>query len=202
MPAVYLFAFIGLVVVAIVATVLTENEKFGWATVLLVGSVALSQWLHIFNFFAFASQHALATVLYALGYVGVGIAWSFVKWFSFLLGARDRYREWKSNFLTNQGLNPNGQLPEDKVKGFKEWIAMKHGYGYRDPVADLVNGKRPRASNNKARIVSWMSLWPCSCIGTLLNDPVRRLFNYLFNAFKSLYQKMSDRVFSKDVELN
>lgn len=202
MPAVYLFAFIGLVVVAIVATVLTENEKFGWATVLLVGSVALSQWLHVFNFFAFASQHALATVLYALGYVGVGIVWSFVKWFSFLMGARDKYRDWKVRFLTGENLNPAGLIPNEKMSDFKRFIQQQNGYGYRDPVADLVNGKRPRASNNKARIVSWMSLWPCSCIGTLLNDPVRRLFNYLFNAFKSLYQKMSDKVFSKDVELD
>jgi hypothetical protein len=202
MAALYLFAFIGLVVVAIAATVLTENEKFGWATALLVISVVLGQWLHVFNLVAYASQHAVATLLYAVGYVVVGIAWSFVKWFSFLMGARDKYRDWKIRFLTGENLDPTSSIPAGKAADFKKFIQQSNGYSYHDPVADLVNGKRPRAANNKARIVSWMSLWPCSFVGTLLNDPVRRLFNYLFNAFKSLYQKMSDKVFSKDGELN
>ena len=202
MPFIYLLALIGLIVIVIVATVLTETEKFGWATIFLIGGVVIAQFSHMLDLLTFASTHAMATVLYALVYVAVGIVWSFVKWFSFLIMARDRYREWKSQFLFNQGLDPNGQLPEDKQKEFRDFIHMRRNCSYRDIVYNNVYaGKRPQASENKGRIVSWMSLWPCSVIGTLLNDPVRRLFNYLFNSFKALYQRMSDRVFAKDVEL-
>lgn len=48
---------------------------------------------------------------------------------------------------------------------------------------------------------AWMAFWPCSVISTLLNDPIRRLFRYLFNLLKSLYQKMADAVFADDPEL-
>jgi hypothetical protein len=185
-----------------VATVLTETEQFGWATILLIIGVTLAQWLHVVNLLTFASTHALATVMYVLAYVAVGIVWSFIKWFSFLMSARDRYREWKIKFLTKEGFNPDGQIPEEKRGAFKQFIYNQHAYNYQDPIADLYDGKRPRAANNKARIVSWMSLWPCSVIGTLLNDPVRRVFNFLFFHFKELYQKLADRVFRNDTELS
>lgn len=201
MSVIYIFAMIVLIVSLITATAFTETEKFGWATVLLIAAVAMAQWFHMVDFVSFISTHALASVVYVLLYVAIGIGWSFVKWFSFLMGARDRYRQWKTKFLGKDGINPFDPIPENKRFEFIAFIQSQSDYFYREPVADLLDGKRPRASNNKSRIVSWMSLWPCSVIGTLLNDPVRRLFNFLFSQFKNLYQKLADHVFRNDKEL-
>jgi hypothetical protein len=67
--------------------------------------------------------------------------------------------------------------------------------------SDFVALQRPRAAKNKRRITAWMAYWPCSAIGTLLNDPVRKFFNWAFGQFKDLCQKLADHVFRADVEL-
>jgi len=192
----FLFALIGVVVVAIV---LTELEQFGWATVLLIATVIGSQLLHVAAPLTWVKTHAVETLVYSLVYVAVGIAWSFAKWFSFLIQFRDQYRDQKEGFLTGKKLNPKSQVPEELREELS--LTFRNTYrGIRCFRGNLLTEK-PKASNNKSRIISWMSLWPCSVIGTVLNDPIRRLFNFLFNNFKALYQKMSDHIFRNEPEL-
>lgn len=50
-------------------------------------------------------------------------------------------------------------------------------------------------SDNKERILNWMTYWPLSGAWTLVNDPVRKLFNLVFDRFVSIYQNMADKVF-------
>lgn len=188
---------------AIVATVLTETEKFGWATLLLIVSVSVAQFFHIFNFWTYVTTHGLATLYWVLGYLGVGIVWSFGKWFFFLKAFQEKFRYFKERFIANQGSSMplvfNGNIPETSMKAFAAYMAQQSIYESR--FEGMTSLRVPRAVKNKARIVSWMSLWPCSFIGTLLNDPVRRIFNFLFSDFRSLYQKMAEAVFAKDIEL-
>ncbi len=194
-PLFFLFALIGVVVVA---TILTELEYFGWATALLLVIVGAGQIAGNLSVLSWVGAHTTETLVYALVYVAVGVGWSFVKWFSFLIQFRDQYREQKEAFLTKNKLNPTGQVPEELREAFGRFLGGL--YSTRQFRGNSMTEK-PKASNNKSRIVSWMSLWPCSMVGTLLNDPVRRLFNFLFNNFKALYQRMSDHVFRNDVEL-
>jgi hypothetical protein len=194
-----LLFLIGLVVLVIVATILTEVEHFGLATLALIGTVVGAQLLHVVDVLHYVEHHALLTGLYALGYVLVGVIWSFVKWFSYLMSYRDTFRTHKEAFLKEQNLNPVGQVPDELLKQFKAYLQENVRWG--DSHRQVMELERPRASKNKSRIVAWMSLWPCSVVGTVLNDPVRRVFNFLFNWFKSLYQQMADRIFAKDVEL-
>lgn len=195
--------FVVLLCLAVAATVLTEVERFGWATFLLIVGVGIAQLFHVADLFGWVKTHGVETVIYTLVYVGVGVVWSFVKWFSFLMAFRDKFRQYKASFLSGltPPLNPEGQVPENMLEDFRNYLNRQEQYSRRGAFADNLLSARPRAVNNKARIVSWMSLWPCSFIGTVLNDPVRRLFNLLFSWFKGLYQKMSDAIFAKDVEL-
>ena len=57
----------------------------------------------------------------------------------------------------------------------------------------------PKASDNKSKIIAWISYWPFSAVGTILNDPFRKLFNLIFNQFKNLYQQMANSIYEKDV---
>lgn len=184
--------------------ILTETENFGWATVTLVlcgvASAALGHWLHIYSVLDFIRDHGVWTLAYVGVYVCVGVVWSFAKWFSFLMGFRDSFRSLKEGFLKSRDMDPNGQVPDNLRSAFKDYIRQNAGWNnqYKHQLWEM---ERPRASKNKARITAWSAFWPFSFVGTLLNDPVRRLFNFLFNQFKALYQKMADHVFRKDVEL-
>lgn len=57
----------------------------------------------------------------------------------------------------------------------------------------------PEAKNYKGRIISWMCYWPFSGIWTLINDPVKRFFQWVYGRFNNLYQLMSDNMF-KDIK--
>jgi hypothetical protein len=187
-----------LVVLLVVGTVLTEIESFGWATFVLLATVVGAQLLHVVPLLQWVSTHLLLTGIYTLCYLAIGVAWSFIKWFSFLMGFRDAYRAQKEKWLAANNITiPKSLLTSEQNKAFKMWLENQRYIEYKG--LDL--WKKPSAAKNKGRIVAWMALFPCSMIGTLLNDPVRRLFNWLFASFKALYQLMVDAVFSNDKEL-
>ena len=206
--------------------VLAEVEHFGWATVTLVATfVALGvgghfHWFGLPSLLDFVRDHGIWCLAYVGAYVVAGIVWSFVKWFSFLMGFRDTFRAQREKFLTWKGLPVTTPLTEELQTEFIKSFGTENRYGrarHYDESGNPIEYKgwnpetyeyrgnslnaRPRATKNKSRITAWAAFWPFSFLGTLLNDPVRRLFNFLFDWFKSLYQKMSDRVFAKDVEL-
>jgi hypothetical protein len=209
-----------LFVLFVVECILIETEGFGWATVTLLlslgASVVLGRWFHVYSVVDFVRDHGVFTLVYAGAYVGVGIAWSFVKWFSYLMSFRDAFRSQKEAFIkdTNERrakltdvtgrdaspLDPNAPIPTAYQAEFKAFI-QQNARWTSEHRSQLFDMERPRASKNKARITAWACYWPFSFVGTLLNDPVRRLFNLLFNWFKALYQQMSDWVFRNDGEL-
>ena len=53
--------------------------------------------------------------------------------------------------------------------------------------------------SNKGRIISWMCYWPFSLLWTALNDPIRKLFEYLFSKTKRIFESMSDKAM-KEIE--
>lgn len=263
---------IALAVIYVAGCFLVELECFGWATIVLIASVVGVQCLHVFDIVSYVAAHVLTSALYTAGYVVIGVIWSFIKWFSFLMKYRDKFRGLKQKFLDinkfplnstslvdrqvsyaikcafekyllthspanikfksvayradgadadndqpyNQPVNnlerdklwiafldesktPNNQtIPTTLTDAFEVFLREQHSYG---DYADLRDGKKPVATANKAKITAWMAFWPCSMLSTLLNDPIRRLFKYLFKLFQGLYQKMSDWVFSNDPEL-
>ena len=208
-----------LAVLFVVGIFLTEMENFGWATVLLIAGLVCLHFVPGFGVWHWVQHHALETALYSLAYMAGGIVWSFVKWFSYLRSFRDKFREQKETFfkvmiarrqyLTDTSgrvptieINLSGPIPEDMKESFKTWMNEQHGLYYTAGDIQLMRDlKKPQASRNKSRIVAWMALWPLSLLGTFLNDPVRRLFNFLFSYFKTLYQKLVDHVLRNEVEL-
>lgn len=208
--------FLALVIVAlvgifIVEAILTEVESWGWATITLIGTIVGLHFLHVIDVVVFVKTHTLEAVSGAAIYLGAGIVWSFVKWFSFLMGFRDAYRAEKYNFLAFKKLPTNTLLEAELQEEFLCGLSYNGG-SYRNNLERTWNSDvkeyrgnslnvLPRAAKNKARITSWMAFWPFSMVGTIINDPVRRLINFLFNQFKALYQRMADRLFASHPEL-
>lgn len=193
-----LLLLIVLCVFFVVATILMEVEHFGFATLTLVATLIGLQCFHLLDVLSYVVHHTVETLMYTAGYLLAGIIWSFVKWFSFLMRFRDRYRECRNTFFKDNNLQVGTPLSPEMASALNTYLARQDYYGeFRgNPLT-----AKPKAVKNKSRIVAWMSLWPFSVIGTLLNDPVKRLFKFLFNSFKALYQQMADRVFANDPEL-
>lgn len=183
-------ALIALAVIYVVGCFLVELEWFGWATVILIATVVGVQTLQVFDILHYVADNILTSTLYAAGYIVVGVVWSFVKWFSYLMRYRDKFRELKQSFLVKHNVNDN-VMPAEHKEAFENYMRNQW---QKPEYSGLKHGLKPVAAENKAKITAWMAFWPCSLISTLLNDPVRRLFRFLFNTFKVLYQKMADAV--------
>lgn len=52
---------------------------------------------------------------------------------------------------------------------------------------------------HKGRIISWMCYWPFSVLWMLVNDPIREVFNFLFEKIKGIYSRIAENAI-KDVE--
>ena len=189
-----IFVIIALCGIFILEAVLTEVESFGWAMVTLLATGVALHFFRIVNLLELVRNHASETLMFVGAYLVAGIIWSFIKWFSFLMAFRDEYRETKGRWLIKKGLSKQMVLDEALQKSFFSDLSFAKFRGN-----SLT--EKPKASTNKRRIVAWMSFWPFSAVGTLINDPVRRFFNFLFNQFKATYQRMSDRVMASHSEL-
>ncbi|CAB4162984.1 hypothetical protein UFOVP787_213 [uncultured Caudovirales phage] len=54
-----------------------------------------------------------------------------------------------------------------------------------------------KVSNNKERIFGWLFYWPLSAAWTVLNDPIRRIFNFVYSHISGSLQRMSDRMYAE-----
>jgi len=103
-------------------------------------------------------------------YVLAGVIWSIKKWYSYLVKERNYLR----GIYDSQTLSVN-RTDQGRIEFARE--------------------KRPKASDNKQRITTWMLLWPFSFSWWVLTWP-RELFNWLYQRLSTLYDRMSERVFS------
>lgn len=51
-----------------------------------------------------------------------------------------------------------------------------------------------KVAKNKARIIIWMIYWPWSAAWTLVNDPVKKTFEFVLFRIENLYNKMSAKI--------
>jgi hypothetical protein len=180
----------GAVCLLLIAAV--EYEKPGWATIsLIVFCVAL--WLFgDVNVIKLTTKEPLFTSGLLVGYFVVGVIWSLAKWWFFVRQCRERYGKLRSTFLKKRGYRRDGSIPETEREQWQEWLngQLRYDRGYQ---------LRPTVQQNKSRILTWMIYWPWSAVWTVLNDPVKRFFKFIFNQMKVVYQKIAYNAF-KDVE--
>ena len=55
----------------------------------------------------------------------------------------------------------------------------------------------PKVGDYKHKIVTWIILWIPSFLWFLLNDPLRRIGNWIFDNIKGYFQSVSDAIFKK-----
>lgn len=178
------FAAWAVILLGLIAIVVgVENERYSLSTVALLIGGSLLVFLTGGTFGGV--YHSIAdnldkVVNVVLLYAGIGIAWGVVKWFFYLMRVRDAlvaYR--KENDIT-------GPLTDKQKSDFKSYNRSIVGYSQEIP---------PRASDNKGRVTYWMIWWPFSMPWTLINEPVKRFFNFVYYRIAGLLQGMSDRLF-------
>lgn len=131
-----------------------------------------------FNPVVWALTNPGTFVSYLAGYFAAGSVWSFLKWIFYVLRRREEARIARTEFK-EKGLTGD----------FGDWVVGRSNY--RD------SHYPPQVSRHKSDLVFWATWWPWSAFWTLLNDPIRHIWNFLYNLFGRSLQNITNRMFEK-----
>src|SRR5690606_21834409 len=108
-----------------------------------------------------------------------GVVWAFLKWYFKCRDKREELLEGKSNWIDMHG--------DASFEGKSNWIDMHGDASW----AKHVNNSRPKAKDNKSRIMRWIGYWPTSMIWTLLDDFLTRVVRTVYNHISTCFEKIS-----------
>jgi hypothetical protein len=128
------------------------------------------------------------TAIAAASYFALGALWSVGKWWFFVRDKRDTYNDRKRDFIADKKLQitVKDAIPTDLRKEFKSYMT-RYGNG---------GVAMPEARKHKGRIMTWMAYWPWSMVWTLIDDPIKKMFRYIYNRLQRLYEKISESIWA------
>lgn len=192
------FVLSAIIIIAVAIAILLEFEKEGWATTLFSVGAALTLWAYKGAIWDVVSNNPLPIVYFVLTYVVLGIGWSIFKWKFYINVKVDKFNSIKSTFIEK-----NGDIKENWKKWIEYLDSLKYSnfggksfYSHFSP-EKIVSEVIPQANTKKALIVSWISYWPMSLGATLLNNPFRKFFEWIYSLVSGIYDKMSSNASAK-----
>jgi MFS family permease len=169
-----------LVVDVLVASICANSEKPFWALALVAGGAYLVSLLVGAPIVPFVQENWTHFPLWFGIYVLLGIPWAFVKWWRYAVVARKKLKAWLVK-------NP---IPESD--------AERRNYAGYVPGPIVYNSRTNKfelpASDHKARITTWLAFWPLSIVGTALEDFLIRLWERIYDALRTSFQRVADSV--------
>ena len=194
---------IGMIVTAFIAMiVLLETEKEGWATTVFSIAIGILLWDFKEAIFGFVTSNPLQTLGFIASYVVVGVLWSMFKW---KLHVKPIYDKLLS--IKNQVIDKFKNFDEEAKAEFNSLInaeRFENHYGYslsfskNDSFEKVIDKILPKASNKKSQITSWIAYWPISILGSFLNNPFRKFFEWVYEQVSGTYERITN-YYKKDL---
>lgn len=180
---------------------LTEQESNFLASLVLLGTV----WaITAANGFSIIGD-PVTSLKWAGGYLAVGVIWSFVKWFAFLVSKRRELKAHKENYIERfaPALSSDGKITPEDMDDFIKFLndrnytpSKSFGTGYRlKSPQDII----PAVANNVKDLTRWVAWWPFSVTWTLLNDALRKLVRNIVRICEGAYARLANSMFSSEI---
>jgi len=186
----------------VIMTILVEREVFAWATFLFIVSGVYWIWNFGESIWVYVQEYPLHIVGIFVAYVVLGVIWSFLKWNSYIKKifryVKKAKEDTEKKFKVGVLLIEKNEENNEHWEFFKKLLSNKDVSTYNvHSLKSALQEAKPKTADMKSTIISWIGYWPISLIGTLLNDPIRRLFNWVYSLVSSLYDKMSAKTFEE-----
>lgn len=173
---------------AVLELIAMEYDRPGTGTGILLVALIVLQFCSTVQPLTFAYQHPVQALILLGGYFAVGSLWIIIKWFSHVYKVRDRFNAIKQEVI--------GELKQDANYFRADGGLTEEGKQrvYRVGAQRLAERRLPlQVSDHKAEIYMWWLCWPLSLFWTVLNDPITRLWNFVYSMFGNWMQRISDR---------
>lgn len=144
-----------------------DKGNSGFASLVFIASLAGLELFSDVKPMTFIWHHPFQAIWLAAAYIALGTLYVWVKWFSYVHTAARRMREKSSD----------GYKPSPSSLGYKSFPLQVKDY--------------------KEMIFGWMFYWPISGAWTILNDPIRRIFNHIYDRIGGSLQRISNKAFAE-----
>jgi len=198
------------IIFIVLIAILLECEREGWATTIFSLGAALLLFNYRMDIWEVISTNPWHTFGFIGGYILLGITWSIIKWRTLIKPFYDYFEKFKSDYISKNGDDSikyetdgsdwlkwiNHLSVNYKMREHKEFGTKYYFHSHDKPI-DIIEEIAPQAKDKKTLLTSWIAYWPASLAATILNDPLRKLFKWIYSLCSGIYDKMSD-VFAKN----
>lgn len=87
-----------------------------------------------------------------------------------------------------------GYIAAGTIWSIAKWFFYLKGIRNAYEDRSYFNIENYKVKEHKERITHWMIYWPLSAIWTIINDPVKKSFEFVLSQFGGLYDKMSEKI--------
>lgn len=163
-----------------------EDESPGYAFVTTIAFIILIQFCSDFSFPTWLNLNTGAFIKWGLAYIAIGVGYSVLKYIMYLTDRKRDFDREFSKFLHNKKLDAKTSidtLPEEFKYACFRW--MKENLGY---------STLPTLTTSTKHIVFWMGYWPWSAFWTILNNPLKWIFEYFKDMLSGLFRRLHQRL--------
>ena len=148
---------------------------------------------------------------YIIGYVIIGLIWSFFKWFRLIRNFKTNYQEVKEEWMTKSNklfkekgvywyfskydIDTNSRDIKDNLVYSEEndkFSILTQEKSWDTYKRYIVSFEIPKAKENKDIIINWMSFWIPSMLWTAFNTLIIELWEKLYKMVKGVYGRITD----------
>jgi hypothetical protein len=172
----------------VVITVTTEFDYPGWGGLALLVAWACLEFLVGIPILRWVGNHPLAVIGLFCAYFVTGTCWAIIKWYFYVAAELRDYYKLRDTYMTDVAKMLPGEVPDVQKPDFLAYLQRVLGHDFREKI-------QPQAKDHKSRIMTWIGFWPFSALWTLLNDPLRRLVELIYNRIATLIQGISNHLF-------
>lgn len=168
---------------------MVETENGSWATGTLIAFVLAANFLFKVPVIKGLIAHPWQIVLWGLAYFVIGSLWGLFKWYVYVHKRLGEYKAARAEYLQEKKTT---ELTPELAAKFQDRLEERNRWLSGDR---KITAQPPLASEHKGDIIRWMSYWPFSMLGTLLNDFARKVWNSIYTFMAETYNRVAARVF-------
>ncbi len=159
-----------------------EDESPGYALVVTLAFMVLIQACSNFSFPQWIQLNVGNLVKWGLIYIAIGVVYSIIKYILYLTDKRRKFDREFNKFKSKNDINSN--ITIDNLPSIHKRACFE----------DMRWNRLPDLYSSTRNIVFWIGYWPWSAFWTLLNNPLKWLFEEIKEMLSGMFKGLHKRI--------
>lgn len=183
----WFWIFVCIELFAVTISIAKESNK---VTLIIVAIfLGLMSYFGDLSFFSYIKENPISSIVFLCGYIVLGGFWALFKWVRLVQKSVMSYNAQILNFLKFRNLTDVSQMTDLQKEECKKTL-------------NASGLSRPLAYMHKSKIVNWWAWWVFSVILYLFEDLICDLFSVLYKFAVVEFQKITDKIWAKKINLD